>query len=50
MFLLTDHSGGIMETPSCIKKTISVCCRIKEERRRKLKKEYLEKSFNRYFE
>ena len=44
MFLLTDHSGGIMETPSCIKKTI------KEERRRKLKEEYLEKSFDRYFE
>ena len=50
MFLLSDHSGGIMETPSCIKKTISVCCRTKAERRRKLQEEYLEKSFDRYFE
>ena len=50
MFLLSDQSGGIMETSSCIKKTISVCCRTKEERRRKLQEEYLEKSFDRYFE
>ena len=50
MFLLSDHSGGIMETPSCTKKTISVCCRTKAERRRKLQEEYLEKSFDRYFE
>ena len=50
MFLLTDHSGGIMETPSFIKKTISVYRRIKEERRKKLREEFIEKSFDRYFE
>lgn len=50
MFLLTDHSGGIMETPSFIEKTISVHRRTKEERRIKLKEEYLEKLFDRYFE
>ena len=50
MLLLTDHWSSIMETPSSIKKTVSVCCRIKEERRRKSKEEYLKNTFERYFE
>ena len=48
--MLADHWSGIMETPSCIKKTVSACCRIKEERRRKSKEEYLRKTLERYFE
>lgn len=50
LLILTDHWSGTMETPSCIKKTVSACCRIKEERWRKLKEEYLSKTFERYFE
>ena len=47
MLLLSDHWSGILETSSCIKKTVSARCRIKEERWRKFKEEYL--TFERYF-
>ena len=50
MLLLTDRWSGIMETRSCIRKTVGACCRIKEEKWGKLNEEYIRKAFERYFE